>query len=330
MIENGSFGGCGEPGPHSKGSKLRHGLCARHYRQAREQVIADGCSMWDGHCHGPLAKGFCLKHYQANWRQENPDAGRIYYWANREKLLMATRESVARNPEKETARQREYQQRHDVKKKRLKAYRDGGGREKAARHRARNPKTSVEASRKYRAKNPMAVNETVRAYAERNPDKMRAIHRAGRLRRRGASVTRDYLDSEIYERDGWVCQLCDRPIDSSLCRRHHPWGANIDHIIPTSKPFFGPDERSNVWASHRDCNQRKRHYFQGKPVNVLTFRSGSRCSFPDGALLEPHATFARLERKRRVDGVSATRFCSWPGCSYVLRSRLDTIDPERS
>jgi hypothetical protein len=57
----------------------------------------------------------------------------------------------------------------------------------------------------------------------------------------------------IYERDGWVCQLCSDPVDPGL-PSSDVWAATLDHIICqswTDEPDHSP---SNLRLAHRWCN----------------------------------------------------------------------------
>lgn len=57
----------------------------------------------------------------------------------------------------------------------------------------------------------------------------------------------------IYERDGWVCQLCEDPVDPDL-HTSDPWAATLDHIVPQSWSLV-PDHRpENLRLAHRWCN----------------------------------------------------------------------------
>jgi 5-methylcytosine-specific restriction endonuclease McrA len=60
-----------------------------------------------------------------------------------------------------------------------------------------------------------------------------------------------YPISEIFDRDGWVCQLCLEPVDPTL-RYPDTMRVSIDHIVPISKG--GHDTRDNVQCSHLRCN----------------------------------------------------------------------------
>lgn len=59
---------------------------------------------------------------------------------------------------------------------------------------------------------------------------------------------------EIFERDGWVCGVCRRPIDSEA-EYPSPLSASLDHIVPLS--WGGSHVARNVQAAHLGCNMRK-------------------------------------------------------------------------
>lgn len=58
----------------------------------------------------------------------------------------------------------------------------------------------------------------------------------------------------IYERDGWVCQLCDGAIDFDATE--HADRASLDHIVPQSRG--GSHDPSNLRMAHVGCNARRR------------------------------------------------------------------------
>lgn len=55
----------------------------------------------------------------------------------------------------------------------------------------------------------------------------------------------------VYERDGWICQLCNEPIDRSA-KSPHPKSPSLDHIVPISRG--GDHSYKNCQASHLLCN----------------------------------------------------------------------------
>lgn len=61
------------------------------------------------------------------------------------------------------------------------------------------------------------------------------------------------LRREIYERDGWACQLCFEPIDREA---HYlsDWAPSLDHIIPQSHTLIPDHSESNLRTAHRWCN----------------------------------------------------------------------------
>ena len=59
---------------------------------------------------------------------------------------------------------------------------------------------------------------------------------------------------DVFERDGWVCQICGEEVDSMLSGTD-PRGPSLDHIIPISKG--GTHTHGNVQLAHRRCNTRK-------------------------------------------------------------------------
>lgn len=86
--------------------------------------------------------------------------------------------------------------------------------------------------------------------------------RAGRARRRAvkrAAFVEDVSPIEIYERDGWRCQIPNCMFRSRLVARTKvvpdPKAPVLDHIVPLAKG--GKHERSNVQCAHFMCNSMK-------------------------------------------------------------------------
>jgi 5-methylcytosine-specific restriction endonuclease McrA len=71
---------------------------------------------------------------------------------------------------------------------------------------------------------------------------------------RGAedAETFDYL--EVFERDGWICGLCDLPVDPD-CAWPDPMSPSLDHIVPVIRG--GAHTRENAQLAHLRCNIRK-------------------------------------------------------------------------
>jgi hypothetical protein len=83
----------------------------------------------------------------------------------------------------------------------------------------------------------------------------RAFHgRARGRRRRTYAVRSGYVDRDIFDRDGWMCWLCNEPVDPTISRLHRD-GATIDHVFPLA--LGGTDDPDNIRTAHRGCNNQK-------------------------------------------------------------------------
>ncbi len=92
--------------------------------------------------------------------------------------------------------------------------------------------------------------------------------RAEDSRRRSRRYSAEYEEFEaleIFERDGWICKICDLPVDKAIQFPNH-MSVSLDHIIPLAKG--GGHTRSNTQCSHWICNSRKTH--GGGPLHLLT------------------------------------------------------------
>ncbi|MGZ6852480.1 MAG: HNH endonuclease [Mycobacteriaceae bacterium] len=81
----------------------------------------------------------------------------------------------------------------------------------------------------------------------------RAASQRRRALKAGATSER-FTAREIYERDGWICGICEKPIDRSLTHPD-PGSVSLDHIQPLS--LGGDHSRANTRAAHLGCNVRR-------------------------------------------------------------------------
>jgi len=72
--------------------------------------------------------------------------------------------------------------------------------------------------------------------------------------KKAASTGRPVVREAIGDRDGWICYLCERPIDRSLVWPD-PESATTDHVVPLSKG--GEHDPDNVRITHARCNSAK-------------------------------------------------------------------------
>lgn len=71
----------------------------------------------------------------------------------------------------------------------------------------------------------------------------------------GAPVPRR-VRHEIYERDGWVCQICLAPVDPDLPGSHR-MAATLDHIECQSWALIPDHSPQNLRLAHRACNSQR-------------------------------------------------------------------------
>lgn len=127
-------------------------------------------------------------------------------------------------------------------------------RETALRHACRKPecrraqknRQQREFFQRYRAENG-------EAYTNRYHEQRKAAMKQY-LNRKLALPYEEFTDIEIFERDGWVCQLCNEPVDPTL-KWPDPLSKSLDHIVPLS--VGGHHLRSNCQLAHVTCNVRK-------------------------------------------------------------------------
>lgn len=57
--------------------------------------------------------------------------------------------------------------------------------------------------------------------------------------------------ARVFARDGWVCQICRRPVDKGLSWPHTE-SASMDHVVPLSRG--GAHSEANACLAHLGCN----------------------------------------------------------------------------
>ena len=81
----------------------------------------------------------------------------------------------------------------------------------------------------------------------------RLYHKHAERQRRGQFTIARTERLAIYERDGWVCQLCGGPVDREL-PPSSMWAASLDHIECQSWTLVPNHAASNLRLAHRMCN----------------------------------------------------------------------------
>jgi len=87
----------------------------------------------------------------------------------------------------------------------------------------------------------------------RNRERQRRYMHERRARLLG-NESEPFDPREVYERDGWICGICDLPVDPDLTCPD-PRSVSLDHIVPVS--LHGPHTRENTRCSHLGCNVKR-------------------------------------------------------------------------
>lgn len=91
-------------------------------------------------------------------------------------------------------------------------------------------------------------------------------HKAQRAARKRGNLVEVFARPDIFERDGWRCQLCGHKVRRDVAW-NHPQSPTIDHIIPLARG--GTHEPRNVHCAHRICNSNKSDRGGGEQLALL-------------------------------------------------------------
>lgn len=149
---------------------------------------------------------------------------RAYYARNRDRLLAASKQRYAENPEPAKAR--------------------------AKRQRVEDPARKKALDAAYRERNREAIDARVRAWKANNPERAKELHIAQQARRRArkraapGTFTAEDVQELLAEQNG-ICGLCP-----ALLPPYH-----VDHKVPLAKG--GSNDRTNIQLLCPTCNLRK-------------------------------------------------------------------------
>lgn len=213
------------------GPVVARGLCNKHYIRLRRSEEfephkkPDKCSALD--CDRPVkARSVCTKHYKQLYRQENIEK-------LREQDRVAKQDFRQRNPDYG----KQYYVAHTEQRRK--------------------------ATKKWAAAHSDEVKRKARDWQKANPHKVR--NNVARRRAAEKSSQLEKIDRlVVFERDGWVCQLCYTEVDKNLKFPERGF-ATLDHVIPLSKG--GSHTYSNVQLAHLSCNQTKSNSILGDDSN---------------------------------------------------------------
>lgn len=89
------------------------------------------------------------------------------------------------------------------------------------------------------------------------------------LRRHGKFAIEPSVRWSIYERDGWLCQLCGGDV-SRVYDQHDPMSPTLDHVVPRSLQLVPDHSPSNLRLAHALCNSRRSNNISWASDSVLT------------------------------------------------------------
>ncbi len=107
--------------------------------------------------------------------------------------------------------------------------------------------------RRWAEENPEKVSGAKRKWHEANRDAIKSYKHRRRVLARDADADL-FIAQDIFERDGWVCQLCSKPLDPAIKFPSND-SPSVDHIIPIA--LGGTHTLANVQAACMGCNRSK-------------------------------------------------------------------------
>lgn len=143
--------------------------------------------------------------------------------------------------------------------------------------RAHNAARGRKFMREYKAKHgvPYVAKYRPPDYLEKlkelpkDPARIAARKQENWQRRRAQKLAAPYEQFrhvDVFERDAWICGLCNRPVDREL-RHPDDMSATLDHITPLSRG--GHHVWDNVQLAHRTCNGQKCARLDWTPSEVI-------------------------------------------------------------
>lgn len=87
-------------------------------------------------------------------------------------------------------------------------------------------------------------------------------HPESRARRAGVPYEYGIKPEQVFDRDGWRCQLCGHRTPRSLRGKNQPRSPEVDHIVPIAAG--GGHTWDNVQCACRSCNIKKKARPQGQ------------------------------------------------------------------
>jgi hypothetical protein len=131
-----------------------------------------------------------------------------------------------------------------------------------ARYQKSHPEVRRRVEINYRKNHPERLREKERRRLEKDPAKAAERAALRRARRKNAPVVESVNRQIVAELAGWICKLCDEPIDPKASfrlpdGRNNPAYLNVEHYVPLSRN--GEHSYANCYAAHALCNWQKQN-----------------------------------------------------------------------
>lgn len=216
--------------------------------------------------------------YYRAWKEANRDKvreyKRTYYKNHREAEILRTKnyyqehkDDITRKEAKRLNGRKYYHTHRDVEReRRIKRCLENRpiDHETSKKWRALNKEKIKATTKKYYAENSEKIKEKLRIWSKEHPEAVKRNRHEYRAKKQKATIEH-FFPSEIYERDGWVCQLCHKKVNKRL-KYPNLLSASLDHIVPLSKG--GEHSRKNVHLAHLICNM-KAHTSGEKQIRLF-------------------------------------------------------------
>ena len=176
------------------------------------------------------------KRYNSANVEKNRARCKAYYNANYETIAARTKAYKKAHPEKVAAQRRSY---YDIEK-----------------------------ATKYKKANAEIIKKKKQAYNQTKIGKgvaLKTVHKRRALKMN--NLVEDFNPVEVFERDGYICQLCGIKTRPDYKNQFHPKKPNLDHIIPLSRG--GEHSRLNTQCLCRHCNMLKHNNGTGDQLRMF-------------------------------------------------------------
>jgi len=215
---------------------------AKIYRQNNKEKIAEQNRIYRENNKEKIAKQ--KADYRKEHRKESIKRSKDYYEANKDACLETSRSYRKNNKEELKQYFKEYTE--------------------------KNKEKIGKRQREYSKANKEKIRERTRKWVKNNPEKTRASTRKANHVRRARlkhATIEDFNPSEVFKRDGYVCQLCGCKTSLRYKSQYHPKRTELDHIIPIS--LGGEHSLRNTQCACHRCNIEKNNTGTGDQLRLF-------------------------------------------------------------